>query len=170
MDGYLFDTCFLSALLTGRHDNYERARRADEAIERGSWRYISCITIAELMFGLMLDYEATGRPHPYASGVLKRAQEYEPLEVTEATAREYARLKTKLANTHLSSLLQSNRPRWIDQWPTRVRGETLQIDENDLWICAHARERNLILTTTDVNMVERISVADPELRFQLVRP
>jgi tRNA(fMet)-specific endonuclease VapC len=121
------------------------------------------------MFGVMLDYEATGRPHRYASSVLKRAQEYEPLEVTKDTAEEYAKLKTRLATTYLPNLLRNNRPRWIDQWSDRARGETLQIDENDVWICAQARERNLILMTTDANMVDRISVADPEIRFQLVR-
>jgi hypothetical protein len=63
---------------------------------------------------------------------------------------------------------RAQRPRWIDQWPTRIRAETLQIDENDLWICAQARERNLILLTTDCNMVDRISAADPSIRFQLV--
>jgi predicted nucleic acid-binding protein len=168
VDGYLLDTCFVSALLNGRHDNYESVRRADEAIESGAWRYVSRITIAELTFGLLLDHEATGRSHPNASEVLRRAQEYPPLEITKHTAMEYAQLRTELATTYLPTLLRSNRPRWIDQWPARVKGETLQVDENDLWIWAQARERNLILLTTDRNMVERISVADPDLRFKLV--
>jgi predicted nucleic acid-binding protein len=168
LDGYLLDTCFVSALLNGRHENYESARRADEAIESGAPRYVSRITIAELTFGLLLDHEATARAHPKATDVLRRAQEYPILEVTRHTATEYAQLRTKLAVTYLPTLLRSQRPRWIDQWPVRVRQETLQIDENDLWICAQARERNLVLLTTDGNMHERISKADPDILFELV--
>jgi tRNA(fMet)-specific endonuclease VapC len=168
VEGYLLDTCFISALLNGHHENYENARRAEEAIENGAPRYVSRITIAELSFGCLLDQAATGRPPPNASEVLRRAQEYIMREVTKHTATEYAQLKTKIATTYLTTFLRSNRPRWIDQWPARVRGETLQIDENDLWICAQALEHNLVLLTTDRNMVERIQPADSNIRFQLV--
>jgi tRNA(fMet)-specific endonuclease VapC len=144
-------------------------RRADEAIEQGAPRYISRITIAELRFGFLLDQEATGRARPNTSEVLRRAEEYPIREITKHTAFEYSKLRTKLAVTHLPSLLRSQRPRWVDQWPTRVRQGTLQIDENDLWICAQALENNLVLLTTDQNMVERIGVADRAIMFQLIQ-
>jgi predicted nucleic acid-binding protein len=51
----------------------------------------------------------------------------------------------------------------------RVTTEKLQVDENDLWICAQARERNLTLITTDEDMVIRISKADPGIKFQLAK-
>lgn len=47
--------------------------------------------------------------------------------------------------------------------------ENLQIDENDLWICAQAREHNLTIITTDKKMVKRMSKADPALKFRLVK-
>jgi predicted nucleic acid-binding protein len=152
----------------GRHPNYENVRRADEAIEQGAPRFVSRITIAELTFGFLVDREATGRPHSNASDVLRRAEEYPIREITKHTATEYSQLRTKLAAHHLPSFLRSQRPRWIDQWPTRVRQGTLQIDENDLWICAQAREHNLVLLTTDRNMIERIQPADNTIMFQLV--
>lgn len=169
MDGYLLDTCIISALLDGRHTNYEAARRAIEAIPIGSPTYVSRITIAELAFGFSLHEAATGRPHPRASEILKRAQEYPILELTKHSATEYGELKKNLAVAYLPNLISSQRPRWIDQWPDRVTGENLQVDENDVWICAQGRERNLIVVTTDEKMVARISGADSEIRFRFVR-
>jgi predicted nucleic acid-binding protein len=168
VDGYLLDTCFLSALLNARHDNYEVAQRTNEAIQAGEPRYVSRITIAELTFGFLLDHAATGRPHPKATEILRRAENFKILEITNHTAVEYAEIRKKMAVTYLPTLLRSQRPRWIDQWPSRVRQETLQIDENDLWICAQARERNLVLLTSDRNMFDRFSKADPDIRFQVV--
>jgi predicted nucleic acid-binding protein len=167
VDGYLLDTCFVSALLDGRHKNYEPVRRADESIEAGAPRYISRITIAELRFGLALHEVVTGAPHPRASEVLTRAETYIIREITKHTASEYAELRKNIAATFLD--LDKDRARWIDQWVEKVTGEKLQVDENDLWICAQAREHNLILITTDEKMVDRISRADPVVRFMLVK-
>ena len=168
MDGYLLDTCFASALFDARHKFYQNVRLADEAIETGAPRFISRISIAELAFGVGLYEAATGEVHTRASAVLKRAEGYPILEVSKHTATEYAELRTKLAVTYLTSLIHSDRPRWVDQWVPKVTGERLQVDENDLWICAQARERNLTLLTTDKDMVTRISKADPTIKFRAV--
>jgi predicted nucleic acid-binding protein len=82
---------------------------------------------------------------------------------------EYAELRKNLAVTYLPNLIRSNRPRWVDQWMDRVTQETLQIDENDLWICAQAREWNLALFTTDEQLFTRIAKADPSIKFRFVR-
>jgi tRNA(fMet)-specific endonuclease VapC len=136
VDGHLLDTCVISALLDGRHKNYENVRRADESIEAGAPRFVSRITIAELMFGLAVYDAAAGTSHPRATEVLKRAQAYPIREITKHTAAEYAELRKNLAVTHLD--LQRDRARWIDQWVEKITGEKLQVDENDLWICAQA--------------------------------
>jgi predicted nucleic acid-binding protein len=169
VDGYLLDTCTVSALLDGRHKNYENVRRADEAIELGAPRFISRITIAELAFGLAVHEAATGVAHERASEVLRRAQAYPIREITKHTATEYAEIRKNLAVTYLSSLLRSDRARWTDQWIEKVTGEKLQVDENDLWICAQARECNLILMTTDEKMVDRITKADSTVKFRFIK-
>jgi predicted nucleic acid-binding protein len=169
VDGYLLDTCIISPLLDGRHKNYESVRRVVEAIESGSPKYVSRITIAELAFGINLHAAATGKSHPRAVEILRRAQDYPILEITRHSANEYAELKKNLAVAHLPGLLRSQRARWIDQWVDRVTGENLQVDENDVWICAQARERNLIIVTTDEKMVIRMVKADPELKFRFVK-
>jgi tRNA(fMet)-specific endonuclease VapC len=167
VDGYLLDTCFASALFDAHHKFYQSVRLADEAIESGAPRFISRISIAELMFGINLYEAESGEVHTRASQVLKRAHGYPVREVSKHTATEYAELRTKLAVTYLPSVLHSDRPRWVDQWVPRVTGEKLQVDENDLWICAQARELNLTLLTTDKDMVARISKADPTIKFRV---
>lgn len=169
MDGYLLDTCVVSALLDGQHKNYQSVRISDEAIENGAPKYVSRITIAELAFGIGLHEAATGQPHPRATEILRRAQEYAIREISRHTASEYAELRKNLAVRYLPNLLRSQRARWIDQWVDRITGENLQIDENDLWICAQAREWNLTLFTTDEKMVTRISQADPSIKFRFVK-
>jgi predicted nucleic acid-binding protein len=154
--------------LDGRHKNYEVAKRADESLESGAPRFVSRITVAELMFGLSLHDAAHGSPHPRATEILRRAQQdYGIREITKHTATEYAELRKNLAVTYLD--LQRDRARWVDQWVDKVTGEKLQVDENDLWICGQARECNLVLVTTDEKMVERISKADPAIRFRFVK-
>jgi predicted nucleic acid-binding protein len=125
------------------------------------------MTLAEIEFGILLDEVATGAKNPRAALVLSNAQQYPIREITQHTAHEYADLRKNIAAHYLD--VPSKRPRWIENWKDRVTGETLQIDENDLWICAQARETNLILITTDKKLVTRISPADPSSRFRLIR-
>jgi predicted nucleic acid-binding protein len=169
VDGYLLDTCFVSALFDARHRFYQHVRVADEALESGAPRFVSRISIAELAFGIGLYEAATGEVHTRASRVLERALSCPILEVSKHTATEYAELRKKLAIRFLPSLLHSDRPRWVDQWVPRISGEKLQVDENDLWICAQARERNLTLLTTDEDMVTHISQADPTIKFRAIK-
>ena len=60
MDGYLLDTCTLSALLDALHGNYEAVKRADEAIEPNAPRYVSRISIAFDPSGVAVTNERTG--------------------------------------------------------------------------------------------------------------
>ena len=168
MDGYLLDTCAISALLDAQHPSHAAVRAAVEAIEQGAPRYVSCITVAEIRFGARVDEASTGKTSPRTAQILKNLQVYPVLEVTRHTAGEYGELRTNIALTYLAGYLRANRPRWIENWKDRVTGERLQIDENDVWICAQARERNLVLITTDKKMVNVILKADPAVRFELV--
>ena len=68
------------------------------------------------------------------------------LEITRHTSAAYAELKAKLASKYLVKALRQNRPRWVEDWIDKATGKKLQVDENDLWICAQAKEceRNLV--------------------------
>ncbi|HBL53141.1 MAG TPA: twitching motility protein PilT, partial [Syntrophaceae bacterium] len=45
--------------------------------------------------------------------------------------------------------------------------QKLQIDENDLWLCAQAKERNLVLLTAE-NKINRIKAVVPEIRIETI--
>lgn len=72
-----------------------------------------------------------------------------------------------LAQAYLNKWMRKDRPRWVENWIDKATGEKLQVDENDLWICAQAREHNLILVTADAK-IERIRKADPALQLLVI--
>lgn len=169
IEGYLLDTCAVSAYWDAGHPCHSAIKAEIDDISDGAPRFISRITLAEIEFGILLDEAATGTKSARAAAILANAQGYPIREITRHTAQEYAELRKKIAVAYLAKLVRSNRPRWIEQWVDRATGERLQIDENDLWICAQAREVNLILITTDKKMVTRISPVDASLLFKLVQ-
>lgn len=166
MEGYLLDTCTVCAYWEPAHPFYAVTREEIDVLEGSAPRFVSRITLAEIEFGILLDEAATGIRSARAVAILEKAQEYRIREISRHTAHEYAELRKNIATTYLS--ITSNRPRWIDLWMDRSTGEQLQIDENDVWICAQARELNLIVVTTDRKMVRRISKADPQMQFKLL--
>jgi len=91
------------------------------------------------------------------------------LDVTRHTSSEYAELKKSVATTYLREPLnKADRKRWIENWVDKTTGQVLQIDENDLWQCAQARGRNLILVTAD-GRIDRIAKADGALKLLIIK-
>ena len=168
MDGYLLDTCVISALLEEKHPFHDAVRDAVDKIEKGAPRYVSAITIAEIMFGALVDEALIGYRRQKIWDILEKAQESQIREITRHTRREYSELRKNLAVTHLHNVLRSQRSRWVDHWHSKITGDKLRIEENDLWICAQALELNLILITTDRKMYDAVGPADPRVRFILV--
>ena len=95
------------------------------------------------------------------------AKTHPPLNVTKHTAEEYSFIKAELANKYLSNALRKMRPRWIEEWVDKATGQKLQVDENDLWLCAQAKERNLILLTAD-KKINRIKAVVPAIRIETI--
>lgn len=167
MDGYLLETTTLSALINPKHPKHQGARAAIGAIDPGAPKYVSVIAIAELQFGQGLAETFSRKSLDSVSEVVSKALTYPLLDVTRHTALEYGQLKAALAKTYLQKALRRDRPRWVENWVDKATGQTLQVDENDLWMCAQARERNLVLVTTDERM-KRISNADQMVRIQVI--
>jgi tRNA(fMet)-specific endonuclease VapC len=128
---------------------------------------VSAIARAELSFGCRLFEQVTGTSAPHLSAILDEAGRYPLFDVTRHTADEYAILKANLATTYLTKVFRRDRPRWLENWVDKATGQVLQVDENDLWMCAQARERNLVLITADAKM-ERISKADSSVRLLVI--
>ena len=166
MDGYLLDTNTLSILLDPSHPKQADATRAIAALDPAAPKFVSVIALAELQFGRML-IETFAGPVPALGSILSRAQGYGAiLEITRHTAAEYGELKANLAKLYLAKAFGRSRPRWLENWVDLATGQTLQVDENDLWISAQAREHNLVLLTGD-RKIDRISRADPLVRLSL---
>ena len=84
------------------------------------------------------------------------------LSRNQHTAAVYAETKAKLAEKYLTSTLRRDRPRYLEDWVDRSTGKCLGVDENDLWMCAQAKERDITLVTADGRM-RRIPDADPDV-------
>lgn len=165
MDGYLVDTNTLSALLDAAHTKHAKAHETIAALDAGAPRYVSVIALAEVLYGRALAVGA-GKAMPHLDEVVKTAKAHALLDLTRHTASEYGDLKARLAHYYLASALGKRRPRWLEDWLDKGTGKQLQLDENDLWMCAQARERNLILVTGDGKMA-RISNADASVRLRI---
>ena len=165
--GYLFDTSALSVSLNHMHSRHRDVRAAINDFDPGSAVYVSAITLAELGFGVKLAESDSARHSPDLEEMLTKAHDHAVLELTQHTASAYAELKTALANKYLARALRRYRPRWVEDWVDKATGQKLQVDENDLWICAQAKERDLTVVTTDHGM-RRIEDADSGVRLLIL--
>jgi tRNA(fMet)-specific endonuclease VapC len=161
--GYLFDTSALSAYLNPRHPYHARAVSAIDALPSAASKTIAVPTLAEIDFGIRCAEQAGS---PYLAELrerLRTVREYTCLEISPHTAEEYAALKAKLAARVLKKS-DGKPPRWIEDWVDRGSGKKLQIDENDLWIAAVAKERDLTVVTGDSDMRTLASI-DSDVRI-----
>jgi predicted nucleic acid-binding protein len=167
VDGYLFDTTALSIYLDSTHQFHAEKKEALDALPADASRYISAVALAELMFGVDLA-GAIGRGDlPALRRMIDQARAYAVLDLSRHTAAAYAALKAGLATKYLANVLRRDRPRYVEDWVDKATGKALGVDENDLWMCAQSKERNLILVTADARM-KRIEDADPDVRLLII--
>ncbi|MEW5704371.1 MAG: PIN domain-containing protein [Pseudomonadota bacterium] len=167
MDGYILDTSVLSAHLDPSHHWHSDVRAAIEALDQDSAQFVSAMSLAELTFGVRMAEAFGGASLPALQQMLIEARAYAVLDVTHHTSAAYAELKTNLAKRYLAKASRRDRPRWLEEWVDKTSGQKLQVDENDVWMCAQGKERDLILVTADGRM-RRIADADPEIRLLIL--
>ena len=168
MDSYILDTSALSPLLDPGHRRHTHVRRSVRQIEQqdGAVLLLSAVSLAELRYGVNLATTFAQARFPTLQQILVDVRRrYGVLNITRHTADAYADLKANLARTYLRN--PQHRPRWIEEWVDKTSGQKLQIDENDLWMCAQGKERDLPLCTADKRM-SRISDADPDVRLHIL--
>lgn len=167
MDGYLLDASALSAYLNEQHPHHAIAKGRIDAIAPDALRLVSIVTLAEIDYGIRFaEFAGSARLDEYRQR-LAVIRQYAVLDLTHHTSEVYAELKARVA-THVQRKAGKKLPRWIEDWIELGSEKRLQIDENDLWICAQAKERDLILVTGDTDM-RNISAIDPEVRLLLTR-
>jgi predicted nucleic acid-binding protein len=164
MDGYLLDTTILSIYLDPTHPHHAEKGKSLDTLPADRTEYVSAVALAELDFGVRLASALAKAKLPDLEAMLVRAKSYAVLDITHHTASVYAELKADIALKYLAKTLRKDRPKYIEEWVDKATGRKLGIDENDLWMCAQAKERDLVFVTADRRM-QRIPDADPSVRL-----
>lgn len=149
------------------HPHHAEKILALEVLPTAAPRYISAVALAELTFGVELAVAIGKGDMPALREIVQQARAHAVLDLTHHTAAAYAELKSRLAIKYLAKPLRRDRPKYVEDWVDKATGKALGVDENDLWMCAQAKERDLVLVTADGKM-QRIADADPEVRLLIL--
>lgn len=167
MAGYLLETSALSAYLNRDHKHHRTAVEVIDALPAHAPKLVSVVTLAEFDYGIRLaELMGSARLVEYRQR-LEVVRQYTQLNLTHHTSEAYAELKLQLAS-HVHRKPGKKLPRWIEDWVLRGSAKGLQIDENDLWLCAQAKERDLTIVTGDDD-IRRLAAIDPSLHILLTR-
>ena len=164
MDAYLLDTTILSVYLDPTHPNHAVKSASLDALPIESPKFVSSIALAELDFGVEIAHQIGKKDMSVLKSMIAAARSYAVLDVTHHTAMIYAEIKAALAKKFLAKVLRKDRPKYLEEWIDKSSGKALGIDENDLWMCAQTKERDLVFVTIDKRM-RRIAEADPDVRL-----
>lgn len=166
MAGYLFDTSTLIALMNDRHAFHRAANDFMDALAEQDLRFVSPISLGELHSGVESIFAIKGQRPLTAAQTLQRAESYGRLAIDHHVARVYGQLKAAMASRFLAKA--SARRSHLEDWIDNVTGSRLNVNENDLWICAQGFERDLIIVSCDSDF-RRVREAEPRLQLELIR-
>jgi predicted nucleic acid-binding protein len=166
VEGYLLDTSALTPLIDAGHNQHVAAVETIKLIGT-SPIYVSVIAIAEMEYGFGLYEKSTGVMLPNADEMRAAARLYPRWEITHHTTSAYAELKAALAVHYLPNVTREFRKKYVEDWIDKFTGKALGVDDNDLWICAQARELNFVVVRGDKKM-DVIRTADPLLKLILI--
>jgi predicted nucleic acid-binding protein len=164
---YLLETSILTISLDMGHPRHGDVANTLAALPSNSMRYVSAVGLAELLFGAELARRIGNADVRSLREKIRSARAHAVLDITGHTAAAYAEIKAKVAEKYLTSTLRRDRPKYIEDWIDKATGKALGIDENDLWVCAQAKERQMTLITAD-HRIKRIPDADPEVSILFV--
>ncbi len=167
MDAFLLGTTILSIYLDPTHQLHAEKSRALDALPAAAPRYISAVALAELTFEADLA-AATGKGDESAlREMIRKACAYTVLDITNQTVTTFAKLKSRIAAKYLAKPHRHDRPKYVENWVNQATGDVLGVGENYLWMCAQAKERGLVLVTTD-RRIKRIVDADADVRLLII--
>ena len=168
MKSFIYDTSVLSALLDHEHPKHEKTVREIEDLPDDSKYYVSSVSLAELAYGAEMAQSSPERMNAL-SQMLSAAMNLDFLGIGPGTSLAYANLKSNVALLYMPKVTRQERRRIgrLEDWPDNFRGKTLQVDENDLWLCAQSKERSVTLLTSDKRMM-RIKNADDEVSLKII--
>jgi predicted nucleic acid-binding protein len=173
MRDYLLDTNILSYWYDTIRPEHPRVVRAVDSARQPDPKtgyvarfLVSVVALGELEFGHRANPNADlTKQTEYVKFV--REQCPESLELTEHVAAQYGLMRAWLFN-NCGRTTSRTTPRRAEQIVVPDTGESLGIDENDLWIAAQAMTHDLILVTHDRrgNLGKVLSQFSPTLRVE----
>lgn len=166
MAGYLFDTSTLIALVKPDSVFHRPTNDFVAALGADDLQFVSAISLGELHSGVESAFAIKGRRPLNAEQTLRRAETYDLLKVDHHVALSYGRLKAAMAARYLKKA--SERRAHLEEWIDNASGSRLNVNENDLWICAQAHERDICVVACDRDF-ERVRVAAPDLKLHLIQ-
>ena len=167
-EGILYDTGVLSFYLNRDNGRFAAIQSQIRSLRAEAVEYVSVISLAELEFGVRVAESRSENTMNDFRAVLRRATEMKPLDITVKTAAAYAEFKAVLAQKCVHSAVKRRRPRFLEDWVHVTTGKELQVDENDLWLCAQAKERGLTLVTLDKKM-RNIGCLNPGVQLEVLQ-
>lgn len=121
--------------------------------------FFSAISIGEIEYGYMVAKQNIKEDIKIICDYIKN---YEILEITEDIARNcYADLRSRLFEKYAPK--NEKKKRRPAEWKDPITDKNIQVQENDIWICAVAKYYNLILVTND-KMEAIKSISDIEIQ------
>lgn len=127
--------------------NIESLRRQVESLKHRLTLVVSVVTLGEIEFG----HRVNPSPNPdVQADYLKFVSKQLPvrLEVTKDAVAAYGELKKRLFDAYAPG--EKRRPKMRpEQLIDPATSRELQIQENDLWLCAQAVGHGMVLVTND---------------------
>lgn len=167
MAGYLFDTSVLIALVDPQSTFNRAAKDVIAAMQEGDLQFVSSISFGEIHTGIETNLRIRGQRPPNAQQTLTLAQTHGLLTIDDHVARSYGALKAAMVARYMPNASRAQRGRFLENWIDQATGLRLGVNENDLWICAQAIERDIFVVSTDGDF-ERVREAEPRLKLILL--
>lgn len=163
-DLYLIDSCIAPAPWDKNDSLHVDARGFADSVGESSMA-ISVVTLAEIECGLKSHSQMDQERKSIVRASM--AQYTYVLDITRHTADAYSEIKAKLIENHAPSGSKGKlKKKWVEDLCDLPTGRKLGIQENDIWIAAHAYERNLLLVTEDKHMLIMAKLKlNPSLRI-----
>lgn len=169
MKDYLFDTSFVSRLYDPSRKEYKDVCAAANKCHGA--HYISTINLGELRTGINLAEANSSIKLDEFKRILAGIEaDTTTLQISPHTATCYADIKARLRTHYYPKGLRKTIPKYVEDWIHHATGKQLKCDENDLWLCAQALERNLVFVTCDRNLHDNIKPVINELEIKYVDP
>lgn len=169
MAAYLLDTSVLIAMVDSKNPFSQAVSDFVSAMSATDLQFVSSISLGEIHTGIEINFRNRGSRPPNAQQTLAQAQSRVLLAVDEHVAKTYGELKAAMVARYMPNASRARRGQFIENWIDLATGARLGINENDLWICSQALERDITVVTTDSDF-DRVRDAEAKLKLLRLTP